>query len=70
MKNRFMEPTFLGYRDVLVLLRFEHGAGSFVCELGLHLRPLRGFGVLSRCLSVAVRLWSCGRRPLSPSLVR
>jgi len=43
LKNRFRSPTFLGYRDVLALLRFEHGAGSFVCELGLHLRPLLDF---------------------------
>ena len=43
IKNRFHRPTALGWRDVLVLLRFEHGAGSFVCELGLHLRPLLDF---------------------------
>ena len=57
LKNRFRSPTFLGYRDVLALLRFEHGAGSFVCELGLHLRPLLDFDRRHGCRDLYAAVW-------------
>jgi tetratricopeptide (TPR) repeat protein len=40
MRNRFVEPAFNGYRDILLYVQVQDGGFSHVCEVQIHLTSM------------------------------